>query len=385
MRALAIAATGMAAQQTNVEVIANNIANINTTALQARPRRIHRPALPVGARCRACPTAAATTSVPEGAQIGLGVRTAAIRNLHMQGALTRPATSSTWRSTGAAGSRSTGADGETLYTRAGAFNTNATGQLVTVDGYAVASGDHHPGRRGRGHRQRDPARSTRASTARPALQLLGQLTLANFANEAGLEPLGGNLYRETAASGPPIVGVARRPRLRHDPAGLSRKLQRRSGQGDHRADLRAARLRDELQGHPGRRRDGAARSPRASAERMPRSMLRAAHRLLARASAAAVARCIRARPQAEHAAGRRSSRSIPGEAIKRRHADGRDLSPPARRDAATVVDCRDGLVGKVARRTLLPGKPIPLQCGRRARARDARRASVQRRLRGGAG
>ena len=136
MRALAIAATGMDAQQTNLEVIANNIANINTTGVQARARGIHRPALSGGAAAGRA-ARGGENPVPEGAQIGLGVRTAAIRNLHMQGALAQTGNRLDLALNGRGWFQVTGADGETLYTRAGAFNTNANGELVTLDGYQV--------------------------------------------------------------------------------------------------------------------------------------------------------------------------------------------------------------------------------------------------------
>jgi flagellar basal-body rod protein FlgG len=99
-----------------------------------------------------------------------------------------------------------GPNNELLYTRAGSFNTNADGQLVTLDGYLV-----------------DPAITVPQGTVEVTVnqtgqifakldaevnpRQIGQLNLANFANEAGLEPLGSNLYRETTASGRPVVGL----------------------------------------------------------------------------------------------------------------------------------------------------------------------------------
>ena len=88
MRSLAIAATGMNAQQTNVEVIANNIANINTTGFK-RSRAEFTDLLYQVERAVGMPNRGGQEPVPEGARIGLGVRTTAIRNLHMQGALTQ--------------------------------------------------------------------------------------------------------------------------------------------------------------------------------------------------------------------------------------------------------------------------------------------------------
>ncbi len=205
MRALAIAATGMDAQQTNLEVIANNIANINTTAFK-RARAEFTDLLYQTERMPGVPNRGGENPIPEGVQIGLGVRTAAVRNLHQQGALTQTGNRFDLGLDGRGWFQVVGADGETLYTRAGAFNTNATGELVTLDGYAV-----------------DPAITVPPDATdviinesgeifaripgQSQLQQVGQLTLANFANEAGLEPLGGNLYRQTEASGDPVIGV----------------------------------------------------------------------------------------------------------------------------------------------------------------------------------
>ena len=91
MRALTIAATGMNAQQTNLEVIANNIANINTTGFK-RSRAEFTDLLYQVERAAGTPNRGGQDAVPEGAHIGLGVRTTAIRNLHMQGALTSTGT-----------------------------------------------------------------------------------------------------------------------------------------------------------------------------------------------------------------------------------------------------------------------------------------------------
>ena len=88
MRALAIAATGMDAQQTNLEVIAHNIANINTTSFK-RARAEFTDLLYQAERLQGVPQRGGEGAVPEGAQVGLGVRTAAIRNLHEQGSLTQ--------------------------------------------------------------------------------------------------------------------------------------------------------------------------------------------------------------------------------------------------------------------------------------------------------
>lgn len=205
MRALAIAATGMTAQQLNLEVIANNIANINTTGFK-RARAEFTDLLYQVERAAGAPNRGGESPIPEGAQVGLGVRTAAIRKLHMQGSLTNTTNKLDLALNGRGWFQVAGGDGELLYTRAGAFNKNADGQIVTIDGYVVQPAIAIP----------DEATNVVVNETgevfvrledEPELQLLGQLTLANFANEAGLEALGGNLYRETGASGAPVVGV----------------------------------------------------------------------------------------------------------------------------------------------------------------------------------
>ncbi|MCO5152764.1 MULTISPECIES: flagellar basal-body rod protein FlgG [unclassified Shinella] len=203
MKALAIAATGMNAQQTNLEVIANNIANINTTGFK-RARAEFSDLLYQTERAAGVPNRANQAVVPEGAIIGLGVKTAAIRNLHLQGGLTSTGNSFDLALIGRGWFQIEAADGSTLYTRAGAFNTNAEGQLVTLDGYTVVPGINVP---------QDATEITVSksgqvyATVSGEQQELGQITLANFVNEAGLEPLGENLFRETAASGPANVGA----------------------------------------------------------------------------------------------------------------------------------------------------------------------------------
>src|SRR5436190_7746865 len=205
MKALAIAATGMNAQQTNLEVIANNIANINTTGFK-RARAEFSDLLYQTERLQGVPNRANDNIVPEGASIGLGVKTTAIRNLHIQGSLTSTGNKFDLALTGNGWFQVQGADGQTLYTRAGAFNTNANGELVTADGYLVEPSITVPT-----NTVEVIVNKTGAVFARidgqTALQQLGQLQLANFANEAGLEPLGDNLFKETTASGPANTGV----------------------------------------------------------------------------------------------------------------------------------------------------------------------------------
>ena len=205
MKALAIAATGMNAQSTNVDVIANNIANINTTGFK-RSRAEFTDLLYETQRLAGVSNRGSAGVVPEGASLGLGVRTAAIRNLHIQGTLTQTGNQLDVAITGRGFFQITDANGGNSYTRSGAFNTNATGQLVTLDGSLVTPAIVvPPNTTAITISQSGLVNATVAGQTAP-LQL-GQLTLANFANEAGLAPLGSNLFSETAASGAPTVGV----------------------------------------------------------------------------------------------------------------------------------------------------------------------------------
>lgn len=213
MKALAIAATGMNAQQLNLEVIANNVANINTTGFK-RARAEFADLLYQVERNQGVPNASNQAIVPEGAHVGLGVQTSAVRNLHIQGSLIGTSNKLDMALVGRGWFQIESPDGETHYTRAGAFNTNADGQLVTIDGYTVVPGVTFP---------QDTSEVVISRTGQifartgneVELQELGQLTLANFVNEAGLEPLGDNLFRETTASGPAIVGVPDDPGYAH--------------------------------------------------------------------------------------------------------------------------------------------------------------------------
>jgi flagellar basal-body rod protein FlgG len=205
MRALSIAATGMNAQQTNLEVIANNIANINTTGFK-RARAEFSDLLYQVDRLQGVPSRADGSLVPEGVAVGLGVKTVAVRNVHMQGALTQTGNRYDLALVGQGWFGIEGADGQTLYTRSGAFNTNAAGQMVTADGHVVQPAITVPP-----DAVEVIVNKTGQVFARIEgqidLQQLGQLALSNFANEAGLAPLGDNLFQETAASGAAIAGV----------------------------------------------------------------------------------------------------------------------------------------------------------------------------------
>ena len=205
MRALAIAATGMNAQQTNLEVISNNIANMNTTGYK-RARAEFSDLLYQTDRAQGTPNRSNQAIVPEGINIGLGVKTVAVRSLHTQGDFTQTGNSMDMAISGRGFFQIQSPDGTTLYTRDGAFNTNENGEIVTADGYLVIPTITVPVDATQVTINRSGEVYATIGNATTPTQL-GQLQIANFVNEAGLKELGGNLFQETVASGTPVVGV----------------------------------------------------------------------------------------------------------------------------------------------------------------------------------
>jgi flagellar basal-body rod protein FlgG len=209
MRALSIAATGMAAQQSNVEVIANNIANVNTTGYK-RARAEFSDLLYQTDRLAGVPGAGADNVVPEGLSFGLGVRPVGVRNLHIQGGFTRTGNSLDLALNGQGYFQISGSNGETHYSRAGAFSKNAQGQVVNGDGLPLVPAVTVPANTTEVI-VNDAGQIFARVGSSSQLQGIGQITLARFTNDAGLEPLGGNLFKETPASGAPTVVAAGEP------------------------------------------------------------------------------------------------------------------------------------------------------------------------------
>ena len=205
MRSLSIAATGMNAQQTNVEVIAHNIANINTTGFK-RARGEFTDLLYQAERAVGTTNRGGQDAIPEGAYIGLGVRTAAVRYLHTQSTLQQTGNKLDVAFNGRGWFQVAGPDGELFYTRAGSFNKNGQGEIVTVDGYVVQPPMTIPTDATDITINESGEVSVRVGTA-TALTQVGQFTVATFVNDAGLEPLGGTRYRETESSGTATLGV----------------------------------------------------------------------------------------------------------------------------------------------------------------------------------
>ncbi|MGC8535906.1 MAG: flagellar basal-body rod protein FlgG [Rhizomicrobium sp.] len=205
MRALSIAATGMQAQQTNVEVIANNLANMNTSGFKAQRAQfedlLYQNVLQPGSQ-----TSDTGTLVPAGIQLGSGVRTASVYRIDTQGTLTQTSNPYDMAIQGAGFFKVTLPDGTYAYTRAGNFGLSPTGEIVNSDGYTVAPGIAvPPNALSVTINPEGQVEATVPGTSTPTV--LGQLELDRFANDAGLNALGGNLLSETPASGPPQAGV----------------------------------------------------------------------------------------------------------------------------------------------------------------------------------
>lgn len=205
MRALKIAATGMTAQQTRVEVISNNLANMNTTGYNAR--RAEFADLHYQQMTRAGTVSAADGSVlPTGVQLGLGVRPAAVSVILSQGSLSQTGGDLDVAIEGKGYLEVTLPSGLPAYTRDGALKRSADGQIVTSDGFPIVPDITIP----------DDARSLSINAQgevyayfsdRVEPEQIGEFTLAAFSNEKGLEAMGSNLFLETAASGPALVAA----------------------------------------------------------------------------------------------------------------------------------------------------------------------------------
>ncbi|MBU2992385.1 flagellar basal-body rod protein FlgG [Octadecabacter sp. 1_MG-2023] len=200
MRALRIAAAGMAAQQTRVEVISNNLANMSTTGYNTRRaefadlhyQQLQRPGTI---------NASDGTVLPTGVQLGLGVRPTSVSVMLSQGSLAATGGDLDLGIEGNGYLEVTLPDGRAAYTRDGSLKRTGDGLIVTSDGYPVVPDITIP----------DDARSISINSEGEVYayfvdqvdpQLLGQFTLSGFTNPKGLEAIGSNLFLETPASGP---------------------------------------------------------------------------------------------------------------------------------------------------------------------------------------
>lgn len=206
MNPLYIAASGMVAQQQRVDVIANNLANMNTTGYQRRRASFNDLVYEDKQRPNSTHSRA-NGIVPSGVKAGLGVRTAAFYRVVEQGNLKQTGNPYDLAVQGSGYIPVTLANGDAGYTRAGAFQLNEQGQLVTHDGLTVGAGIAIPA--GAIEVTINTSGEVLASfEGQPQPQNVGQLTMARFPNEGGLKAIGDSLFQETTASGAPQVGIA---------------------------------------------------------------------------------------------------------------------------------------------------------------------------------
>lgn len=205
MMALRTAATGMAAQDLNVDVISNNIANMNTVGFK-KGRAEFEDLIYQNVEQAGSQSSSQGTIVPTGVQIGAGVKAGSVYTIGTQGSVTQTSNPLDLAIQGSGYFQVLLPSGDTAYTRAGNFSVNGQGQLVTADGYQVIPQITIP--QGATNVTISTAGQVQVTVAgATAPQQVGQLQLATFFNTAGLQPQGNNLFTQTDASGAPTVGT----------------------------------------------------------------------------------------------------------------------------------------------------------------------------------
>ncbi len=203
MRSLWTAATGMKGQQTNMDVISNNIANVNTTGF----KKYHvdfQDLLYQNMRAAGTNTGDDNNQVPTGVDLGHGVKVAATQRIYLQGAAQETGGQLDMMIQNDGFFQINLPDGTIAYTRDGSFKTDSTGRVVTADGYTLEPAITIPD---------DATSITISQDGRVSVTIqgqnepdeIGQLEIARFINPAGLKAVGQNLYIESSASGEPMV------------------------------------------------------------------------------------------------------------------------------------------------------------------------------------
>jgi flagellar basal-body rod protein FlgG len=204
LRALYSAATGMQSQQLNIDVIANNLANVNTTGFK-KSRADFQDLLYQTIRTPGSPSTN-TTQSPTGIQVGLGTRPAAVQRVFLQGGFTETGNPLDLAVEGDGFFQVTLPTGETTYTRAGSFKIDNQSRLVTSEGIPLEPAISIPLTAEQITVGQDGVVSaTVPGQAQPSQ--VGQIQTARFTNPAGLRALGRNLYAETDTSGVPQLGT----------------------------------------------------------------------------------------------------------------------------------------------------------------------------------
>ena len=205
MRALHTAATGMMAQELNVQVISNNIANMRTTGYK-RQRAEFQDLLYEHVRRIGTQTSTQGNILPVGVDLGGGVKTVGTPRIMTQGTLTQTGSELDLAIRGEGFFKVLMPDGTFTYTRDGSFQMDQQGRIVTVQGQVLVPGITLPqNATGLTINAQGQVSVTPTGTTTPTV--LGQITLTRFINKAGLQPIGDNLFVETPASGTPQDGV----------------------------------------------------------------------------------------------------------------------------------------------------------------------------------
>jgi flagellar basal-body rod protein FlgG len=204
IRSLWISKTGLEAQQTQMDVISNNLANVSTTGFK-RSRAVFEDLLYQTLRQPGAQSSQ-QTQIPSGLQIGTGVRPVAVERIHTQGNMQQTSNNLDVAIQGEGFFQVLMPDGTTSYTRDGSFQTDSQGQLVTSSGFPIQPALTIPANSTSITIGRDGTVSaTQAGVVTPVQ--IGSLQLATFINPAGLQSQGQNLYSETASSGTPGTNV----------------------------------------------------------------------------------------------------------------------------------------------------------------------------------
>ena len=204
MRALFTAATGMSAQQLKIDNIANNLANINTTAFK-RSREDFQDLFYQTVKGTSASAGEGAAS-PVGIQLGHGVKTAAVEKMFTQGTFTETKNELDLAIEGHGFFQLETPTGETAYTRAGNFKRNSSGELVTLDGMKLKPGFAVPVEAVSVTISQDGVVSAKLPGEGEASQL-GTIELARFINPGGLESMGRNVYRASETSGEALVAA----------------------------------------------------------------------------------------------------------------------------------------------------------------------------------
>lgn len=202
LRSLFTGATGMKAQKFNVDTIANNLANVNTTGFK-KDRADFESLFYEHKKSPGAPATNATEH-PTGISVGTGVRVAATQTLHQQGSAEKTGNDTDLMIQGDGFFRILQPDGTTAYTRAGSFKLDGEGNLVTANGRFLQPQIQVPEEATSITVRKDGTVSAKIP-GQADLQEIGQIELATFVNPSGLEKIGSSLYEETTASGAPQV------------------------------------------------------------------------------------------------------------------------------------------------------------------------------------